>query len=237
LGHFNRAAAFVKTFKPMKKLTKHGTFEHLPRHRHAEGYVALVLTGGYVEAGDRGRFHVAAGDAVIHGPYESHQNRFSQGGATVINLPLADKFLATVGCVDDPDSVVRLAERDPRHAAHLLATMFRPLARHAEDWPDLLAASLASSADISLTAWADFFGIAPQSLSRGFRRVYGVSPKTYRADQRTLRAVRALPQWCGTLAQFAAEMGFADQSHMIRSVRTLTGRPPNRIRVQFIQGG
>ena len=39
----------------------------LPRHRHAEGYVAVVIAGGYEEAGDTGRRRVSAGDVVDEG--------------------------------------------------------------------------------------------------------------------------------------------------------------------------
>jgi hypothetical protein len=46
----------------------------LPRHRHESGYLALVLSGGYEEAGDRGRFHVHAGNVVLHGAFEAHMD-------------------------------------------------------------------------------------------------------------------------------------------------------------------
>ena len=40
------------------------------------------------------------------------------------------------------------------------------------------------------------------------------------------RAVRSLPTWRGSLAAFAAEHGFADQAHLARAVRAMTGAPP-----------
>jgi hypothetical protein len=94
-------------------LSRHAAFERMPRHRHPEGYVALVLAGGYIEAGDRGRLRVEAGQAVLHGAYESHRNEFSANGAQVLNLPLRDpEPVGELGHVDDADAIVRLAERD-----------------------------------------------------------------------------------------------------------------------------
>ncbi len=209
--------------------------ERMIRHRHVDGYVALILAGGYVEAGDMGRLRVEAGQVVIHRAYESHQNEFSRHGATVLNLPLADQFDAATGTIDDVDAVARLAERDPRSAAQMLRDTMRPLNARLEDWPDTLAAALANEPDLCLAAWAKRMHLAPQSLSRGFRRAYGTTPKRYRVEQRALRALHALQDWRGSLAALAAEAGFADQAHLARAVVALTGLAPNRLRVKSVQ--
>ena len=47
----------------------------LPRHRHDAPYAAVVLEGGYEEAGDGGRFRVRAGDVLIHGAFSAHLDR------------------------------------------------------------------------------------------------------------------------------------------------------------------
>lgn len=209
-------------------ITRHPAFQHMPRHRHADGYVALVLAGGYVEAGDRGRLRVTAGHAVFHAAHESHQNEFLGVGAQVLNLPLAGAALAeSMGVVDDPDAIVRLAERDPSRAVELLRQTFRPAATRLNDWPDLLAEALAADPDLALSEWADAMGIAPQSISRGFRRAFGTSPKRYRLEQRALLALRRLPHWKGSIATLAADTGFADQAHLTRAIVALTGHPPS----------
>jgi AraC-like DNA-binding protein len=211
-------------------ITLHHAFERMPRHRHGEGYVALVLAGGYVEAGDRGRLRVEAGQAVVHGSYESHGNAFGGTGARVLNLPaFAAPAGDALGHVDDADAVARLAERDAGEAAELLRQTFRPLAARLNDWPDLLAAALAADPNLGLTDWAGSMGIAPQSLSRGFRQAYGVSPKRYRLELRALQALRRLPGWQGSMAMLAAETGFADQAHLTHAIVALTGRPPKRL--------
>ncbi|WP_431046320.1 helix-turn-helix domain-containing protein [Roseateles sp. L2-2] len=210
-------------------ISVHRAFERMARHRHGEGYVALVLAGGYVEAGDRGRLRVEAGQAVFHGEHESHQNEFFRTGARVLNLPAIGRDIGEAfGQVDDPDAIVRLAERDPDEAAGLLRQTFRPSTLRLNDWPDLLAAALADDPNLGLAEWADTVGIAPQSLSRGFHRAYGLSPKRYRLELRTLQALRQLPGWQGSMATLAAETGFADQAHLTRAIVALTGRTPTR---------
>ncbi|WP_343636007.1 helix-turn-helix transcriptional regulator [Roseateles sp.] len=211
-------------------ISLHAAFEHMPRHRHAQGYVALVLAGGYVEAGDRGRMRVKAGQAVFHAAHESHQNEFLGIGAQVLNLPMpAGGFGEPLGEVRDPDAIVRLAERDPVQAAELLRQDFRARAERLDDWPDLLAAALAADPALGLAEWADAMKIAPQSISRGFRRAFGVSPKRYRLELRAMQALRQLPGWRGSIASLAADTGFADQAHLTRAIVALTGQTPKRL--------
>ncbi|MET0533775.1 MAG: helix-turn-helix domain-containing protein [Steroidobacter sp.] len=216
-------------------MSRHAASERMPRHRHTEGYAALVLAGGYIEAGDRGRIRVQPGQVVIHGAYEAHQDHFARAGAVVLNIPLLEKLEAITGIVSDADAIARLAERDILGAAALLKETIRAVESRLTDWPDQLAAALAAKSDFSIETWADDMGLTPQSISRGFRQAYGVSPKRYRFEQRTLRALRRLPTWPGTLADLAADVGFADQAHLTRAVVALTGSAPKQLKVKSVQ--
>lgn len=197
----------------------------LPRHRHAEGYAAVVLSGAYEEAGDAGRRRLVSGDVVIHQAWEAHLNRTAGAGAVVLNLPLPAASLAAFGRVDDVDGLVRLAERDPGEASAVLGAAFRPARETPADWPDLLAEALTRGDPRRLADWAETFGLSPEHLSRGFGRVFGVTPQRYRLEARTRAALADLAD-ATSLAQVAATHGFADQAHMTRSVRAVTGRPP-----------
>ncbi|MEZ0241851.1 MAG: helix-turn-helix domain-containing protein [Sphingomonas sp.] len=208
----------------------HQAGERLPRHRHVHGYVAVVLDGGFEEAGDDGRIAARAGTVVVHGLYEAHQDRFAAKGARVLNLPAIPGLAPGAGSIADPDAVARLAERDPIAAADLVRETYCPGAVHAADWPDLLADALRTDPGLSLTHWADTMRLDPASVSRGFARAYGVSPKRFRLEARTRRAVLALSGWHGSLAVFAADHGFADQAHFTRAVTALTGRTPGKVR-------
>jgi AraC-like DNA-binding protein len=200
----------------------------LRRHVHRRGYAALVLCGGYEEAGDFGRFRVNAGEVVLHDAFEGHLDRFRASGAMILNLPLAPGARTEGGPrrVDDLDRIVRLAEVDEPRAAELLLATARPVEPRCADWPDALAQELLQDPDLRLGAWSEASRIPPWTVCRGFLRIFGISPARYRARVRARRAWKIIQGTARPLATIAAELGFADQSHMTRSVAALTGHPP-----------
>lgn len=86
-----------------------------------------------------------------------------------------------------------------------------------------LAAS--SVADLGMRA-----GLAPRTLQRWFARHIGMSPRDYLRVLRFRDTLRALPREHATLAEVAAERGYADQAHMARDFRAMAGTPPKRAR-------
>ena len=197
----------------------------LPRHRHQAAYAAIVLSGGYLEAGGEGRWRVEPGDVVFHPAFDAHQNQVSRR-STVLNVPLdtlAD--LPPVFRVADPVALER-AGRDDLHEA---ATRWRPVSLGAalsEDWPDLLAAAIRVDPALRLGDWAHGCRLAPATVSRGFFAAFGVTPSQYRAERRAHLAWRGLTRGTAPLAAVAQDCGFADQAHMSRAVRTATGATP-----------
>lgn len=199
-----------------------------PRHSHQKSYAALVLSGDYEEAGDQGRFYVRAGEVVLHDCFEAHLNRFSASGARVLNLPLsaAHSFKPGVARVEDMDLLVRTAEHDQAEAADLLLRIIQQRTPEWTDWPDELAAVLIQDPSLRLSFWASENGLAPWAVSRGFAKIFGVSPEAFRARARARSAWRAIRKTKEPLAEIAADQGFADQSHMTRSVKQMTGMAP-----------
>jgi AraC-like DNA-binding protein len=164
----------------------------LPRHRHGGAYAAVVVAGGFVEAGDRGRHRLVAGKVAFHADFEAHRDDFGRGGAVVLDLPLTRCPELATGELDAVDEVVRLATRDLQAAATLLMARVQPAVLQLEDWPDALAQALATEPKLSLADWAEQTGLSPPTLSRGFRQAYGTTPKRFRAELRTQRALRTL---------------------------------------------
>lgn len=198
------------------------------RHSHSYAFAALVLKGGYEESGDAGRFEVRAGDVILHDRFEAHCNRGSTFGAVILHLalPTDAEFPSGAGQIADPDLIAREAERRPASAAALLLRTTQMKAPHFRDWPEQLAAELAHNTSLNLTAWSNERGIAPWTLSRGFESVFGVSPSGFRAVARARRAWKAIRASGEPLVDIATRLGFADQAHMTRSVRQLTGNAP-----------
>jgi AraC-like DNA-binding protein len=204
-----------------------GCRSSLPRHLHCEAYATLVLEGGYEEAGEAGRWRVRPGQVLLHAPFSIHRNRSLERGARLVNLPLVLKAGASsCGTVADPDLVVRLAERDPIAAAESLLEGWRENIPPLDDAPDRLSQILAGPDVIPIRAWAEAEGVARQTVFRGFRALYGVSPTRYRVEARARRAWKLIMAGDLGLAEAALAAGYADQAHMCREVKALTGQTP-----------
>jgi AraC-like DNA-binding protein len=85
----------------------------------------------------------------------------------------------------------------------------------------------------SLSAWADALGVARETASRGFSRAYNVPTRQFRLETRVRRAWLRIARSREPLVAIAQVTGFADQAHMTRAVRALTGTPPSAWRVML----
>jgi AraC-like DNA-binding protein len=207
---------------PLDRLS-HG---QVARHRHSKAYAAIVLEGTYEEAGDAGRFRVGAGDLLVHRDYEAHCNVISARGATVINLPVARaEALPSAFKVADPAHFLQVDPRDEAALRELLVPV-QVITPRRDDWPDFLAAALRNPSVLNLRQWARQHGIVPETVSRGFRRVFGVTAARYRVEARTRAALAAIRSTQTPLAALASDLGFADQAHMSRAVQALTAASP-----------
>jgi AraC-like DNA-binding protein len=205
----------------------------LPRHIHKHAYAALVLTGCYEEAGDVGRLQVHAGDVVLHDAFEAHLDRFPASGTTILNisLPAQCAFQPGLGKIDNPDYIVRIAEKNEVEAAVLLLSLAKIQKPKYLDWTDELAAALMQDPSLRLSYWSEKKGIRLWTMSRGFAQVFDISPSAFRAYTRTRQAWKAIQTSDQPLAGIATQLGFADQSHMTRSVKNMTGKGPHAWRL------
>lgn len=205
--------------------------QRIARHLHVRPYAALVLEGGYVEAGDEGRWHTAPGDVLIHDPFASHLDMIARS-TIVLNLPLSGTSLDTPrhARIEDPDALVRTAARDAREASQLLLERLVPGRAPADDLVDRLAAALSAPEPPSIERWSRGAGIRRETAFRWFRQAYGISPTRYRVALRARRAWREIVTSSEPLADLAAKLEYADQAHLSRAVRALTGLSPSQWR-------
>jgi AraC-like DNA-binding protein len=101
----------------------------------------------------------------------------------------------------------------------------RPLVARARE---ALAADDPAAA--GLLPLAEALGVSPYRLSRAFTRELGVSLTRYRNRLRVGRALDRLALGEPSLALLAADLGFADQAHLCRTVREHTGHTPTTLR-------
>lgn len=88
----------------------------------------------------------------------------------------------------------------------------------------------------SLPVLASRVGIHPASLSRGFRLDEGVTVGEYLTRVRIQQACRLMTDSKASLADVAAACGFADQSHLTRAFKSVTGSPPGVFRDLVARG-
>jgi AraC-like DNA-binding protein len=195
----------------------------------------LVLAGGYEEAGDRGCFHVQAGDVLLHNAFEAHVDRYDPGGADILELarPFWAAWTHVAMRVTDPDAIMRTVEHNPQEGVALVLAQMQPVDSSVRDWPHQLAVAVGRDPHLRLDTWARERHLANATVSRGFRKVFGVSPSAYRAQQRARRATHFSALSSTNLADLAVCCGFSDQAHMTRAVRALTGRTPGVWRNQI----
>lgn len=200
----------------------------VPRHRHLHPYAIVLVDGVFDQVSYAGRIRVRAGDVLIQPTLDAHANRMPGGrGARIVRLPWRDvDDLGGAYPLGDVDAVVRAAERDPREAAWLARAQLRAARPAADDLPDQLAASLARDGVASLAGWAASRGVARETLARAFSQAFGVPARQFRAELRARAAWLAIVRTPDSLAAIAAAAGFADQAHMTRGVRALTGASP-----------
>lgn len=72
-------------------------------------------------------------------------------------------------------------------------------------------------------------GFSPYHFARAFRRSAGLSPHRYVIERRVERAKGLLLEGETPIAMVAREVGFADQAHLTRHVKTLLGVTPRQI--------
>ncbi|TPG40531.1 AraC family transcriptional regulator [Sphingomonas koreensis] len=203
----------------------------LPRHRHAQPYAAIVLAGRYLECGDEGRFEATDGAVVVHGSHQAHLNVVAPAGAHVINVPMSLSTPTGLFSCKALDSVMEaLRGGDGHRAAELLLATIKPVDIAMSDWPDMLASAIRCDPTLIIGDWACERKLTPAQVSRGFRQVFGVSPKRFRAEAKARAAFERLHRTSEKLAFVAVAAGFTDQPHMNKAVVRLTGKSPSAIR-------
>jgi AraC-like DNA-binding protein len=101
-----------------------------------------------------------------------------------------------------------------------------------DHWSDELAAALAIDSSLRIADWAETAGLSREAVSRGFRAHYGTSPARFRTELRARSAWARISGDSEPLAVIAHDLGFADQAHMTRAVKWLTGSSPGEWRVR-----
>lgn len=140
---------------------------------------------------------------------------------------------------DGPDSVLCLESLSHTLAVHLLThylwlppripqvsgPLARSTLRHILDFIDEQPA-----ADLRLARLAALANLSPYHFARLFRQTIGQPLHHYVLERRLQRSCRLLRETELSLAQIAADAGFADESHFLRCFKQAYGVSPSAIR-------
>jgi AraC-like DNA-binding protein len=217
------------------------------RHR-----IVLVRTGRFRRSGTQGTVDLDPTVAYLARPGEEERFAHPAGGDVCTSISIAPERWSAL-CPDAArsdfyvDACVDLAHRrmlagaaDPEYALveQLLALLAGTVGllptgrtRHGALVADAREAILAGDpAAADLFSLADHIGVSPYRLSRAFPLEIGVPVTRYRNRVRVGRAMERLEQGERSLARLAADLGFADQAHLTRTVREHTGHTPAALR-------
>jgi len=223
----------------------------VPRHVHENAYLCVVVAGGF-ELETHSRVACPPGSVVAYPAGGPHANRFGETAGRCVNLHfgtswmrdaalrdwLADFRHASLG--EHAPGVRRLARemaaRDGAAALGVTAAAIELVAEAMRARPplaapgavrrvvDLLEADLANAP--SLAGLAREAGLHPSHLARSFRAALGETIGEYVRRRRVEQSLRALARPELSLAEIAAEAGFADQAHFGRVFKRHFGTTP-----------
>jgi AraC family transcriptional regulator len=227
----------------------------LPAHSHPQATVAVVLAGGFMGSYRGGERECDSRTVLVEPAGEEHRNRFGPRETKILTLSLhvdglrrevetaADRFRhgrdAYAGQIarraadelDRPDDVTPLAVEAA--ALELLARITRTATlERRPTWlgeaRSLLHDRYAES--LSLAEVAAAVGVEPDRVARGFRRAFGEPLSSYLRRIRVDAAAVLLASTDLPISRVAADVGFADQSHLTRWFAWHFGTTPGRYR-------
>jgi len=173
-----------------------------------------------------------AAAAIWHrGGTVAFRDPWLRDAATVETLHAAHRALDDGGLEGEVAFCAAIEQLVRRHAAPTGTPRMPPHCNgRMERVRDLLVARVAENVRLDeLAAAAD---MSRFHLIRLFRRRYGVTPFAYQRNLRVERARDAL-RYGQSLADAAAGLGFADQSHLGRAFRAVMGATPGQYRQSF----
>jgi AraC family transcriptional regulator len=215
-----------------------------PPHSHALPVISTVLTGSVHEEVGGSEEEAQSGCLSVKPPDVRHSDVFGAQGALILSVAIDDPALWAEAVPDERWRWMRLERghqaeivslfRGPTSADavfELLALAARQQRRRGTPpaWLVRVAERLADDPDAALGAVAADENIHPVYLSRAFRRWFATSPSAFRLQRKSSIAASMLLAGGSAASDVAHKAGFADQSHMTRSIRNATGHSPTRL--------
>jgi len=238
----------------------------MPRHSHSRARFSFVLDGCFFEKIGRLERDTDDSSVHYHPIDEEHVTRFLAPATRTLKVELNERALSLLEQAElGPGQTASLHSSNARMLARRLTRLvtdldpFKALTVESLTYELLAELGNAKKAEIdpasakllrardflrqtlpgrgAVEAAAREIGMHPFAFIRSFGQSFGISPGDYHRNARLQRALEMLKTGELPLAEVALECGYADQSHMTRSVKAATGQTPLGIRARGIQKG
>lgn len=204
--------------------------------------IIVVLDGEVHESELNGQRVYRRGDVIFRPPFTAHANAASGTRSAFLRLLVSHKagqaFLRrngwriATGHIDltARDQFARLQSR--ASGDELLELMvpepaYTGCSEH-QSGTALRHAEIENC--VSFKRLAASLNLEPHTLTRRFRKMFGMSPTEYRREARLRRALASLAFTEQALAEIAINCGYADQSHFTRAIKSATQLSPSAFR-------
>lgn len=221
----------------------------VPEHAHDWPLLSLFVIGGYSNHTELGERFIAGPSAVFYAAGAAHRNVAGAAGFEQIEIEFDPAWLRSVRLPAGP--VLRwLGGRGGAEARALAAVCGRAasepqllmaLRRFLETaplesdgrrpaWLDAITLHLRADPACKVSELAQEAGLHPSWLGTAYRRAAGEGIVDAAVRFRVEHATRLLRETDSAFSDIAADAGFCDQSHMIRTFRRVLGRLPSAVR-------
>ncbi|RYF92667.1 MAG: AraC family transcriptional regulator [Caulobacteraceae bacterium] len=241
---------FLRSFSGVRirRVVDH-SLAQVAEHAHDWPVLSLFVLGGYSNTTELGEARIDGPSAVLYRAGAPHSNRIGPAGFEQIEIEFDPDWLGRPLLPDAPvsrwlggpageEAQGPLAAGLQAFDSVALRDRLRGFIRRASQQPVTSRAAwtcrveqrLRDRPALRVRDLAAEAGLHPAWLGSAYRRATGESPSRAAARFRVEAAARLLRETDQPPAQIAAEAGFCDQSHMIRTFHRLLGRRPSAVR-------
>jgi AraC family transcriptional regulator len=231
-----------------------GVNAHVGEHAHDWPVLSIFVLGTYENRSTVGERSISSPSAVFYRAGEAHENRVGRYGYEQLQIEFDPKWLRSVDTTafaparhwiggrvaaaaralastcssrDATESTIADATGELLRLAIGVGEMKRPV------WLNRVVESLKSETVPTTDDLARELGMHAGWLAEAYRAATGEGIHETVRRRRVEMASGLLRHSDHSAADIASAAGFCDQSHMIRSVRSILGRTPTQIRAEW----
>lgn len=239
--------------------------DYVDWHYHENAYFTFLLAGNVLDGNKKTRHECSAGSLLFQNWQEPHYNVGSKKYARGFHVEMKPSWFTAFDIpVDKVEGNIRIT--DPALIANMY-NVFKEMKLHSGESQLVIDALLVQlfgsitkekrSGDSRLPAWvgvikealhaspeswklidlAKLANVHPVHLSRHFSKYFNATLGDYIRTIKVQKALSLLPNKQLSLTEIAAECGFADQSHFIRSFKFYYQLTPLHYRKLFLKQG